>query len=88
MFLDDTALEAIGVDLAARGDSFLPRFVRHDHGRGRPGPRGERWRLSPQSVWGVVKKYGALAILGSRGHHAPPPAPQGTRAVEPGGDAK
>src|SRR5918992_3476820 len=69
VFFDDAALEAIRAYLAARGDTFLPLYVRHDDGRGRPGPRGERWRLSPQSVWGVVKKYAALAGVDATTHH-------------------
>ncbi|HET7770420.1 MAG TPA: tyrosine-type recombinase/integrase [Chloroflexota bacterium] len=69
VFFDDTALEAIRAYLAARGDTFLPLFLRHDDGRGRPGTRGERWRLSPQSVWGTVKKYAALAGVDATTHH-------------------
>ena len=69
VFFDGAALEAIRVYLAARGDTFLPLYMRHDDGRGRPGPRGERWRLSPQSVWGVVKKYAALAGVDGTTHH-------------------
>ena len=69
VFFDESALEAIRVYLAARGDTFLPLYIRHDDGRGRPGTRGERWRLSPQSVWGVVKKYAALAGVDGTTHH-------------------
>jgi len=60
VFFDEESLAAIRAYLEARGDAYLPLFIRHDDGRGKPGPRGERWRLSPQSVWLVVKKYGAL----------------------------
>jgi integrase len=52
-----------------RTDPYQPVFLRHDDGRGKPGPRGEHWRLSPQSVWGVVKKYGALAGVEVTTHH-------------------
>jgi site-specific recombinase XerD len=69
VFFDQRALEAIRAYLAARGDTFLPLYLRHDDGRGRPGTRGERWRLSPQSVWGVVKRYAALAGVDGTTHH-------------------
>lgn len=69
VFFDEAALEAIREYLVARADPYLPLFLRHDGGRGRPGPRGERWRLSPQSVWGVVKKYGRLAGVEVTTHH-------------------
>lgn len=61
VFFDDAALAAIRAYLDARQDTLAPLFLRHDDGRGQPGPRGERWRLSPQSVWSVVKRYGRLA---------------------------
>ena len=39
-------------DLSSRGG------MRHDNHRGRTaGHGGERWRLSPQSVWAIVKRY-------------------------------
>lgn len=69
VFFDEPALEAIRAYLAARADAHLPLYARHDDGRGRPGPRGERWRLSPQSVWGVVKKYGARVGVDVTTHH-------------------
>jgi len=69
VFFDDSALEAIRAYLAGRGDSFLPLLVRHDDGHGRAGPRGERGRLSPHSVWGVVRKYAALAGVDATTHH-------------------
>jgi site-specific recombinase XerD len=69
VFFDDESLAAIRAYLAARADAHQPLFLRHDDGRGKPGPRGERWRLSPQSVWGVVKKYGRLAGVSVTTHH-------------------
>jgi site-specific recombinase XerD len=69
VFFDEDSLAAIRAYLEARADTHLPLFLRHDDGRGRPGPRGERWRLSPQSVWLVVKKYGALAGVEVTTHH-------------------
>ncbi len=69
VFFDDASLEAIREYLAARADGYQPLFLRHDDGRGRPGLRGEHWRLSPFSVWAVVKKYGALAGVEVTTHH-------------------
>lgn len=69
VFFDDAALAAIRAYVEARADPYPPLFLRHDDGRGRPGPRGERWRLSPQSVWAVVKKYGKLAGVQVTTHH-------------------
>lgn len=69
VFFDQPALAAIRAYLEARADGYRPLFMRHDDGRGRPGPRGERWRLSPQSVWAVVKRYGRLAGVAVTTHH-------------------
>lgn len=69
VFFDEAALAAIRAYLQARADTYRPLFIRHDDGRGKPGPRGEHWRLSPQSVWGVVKRYGALAGVDATTHH-------------------
>ena len=69
VFFDQASLGAIRAYLHARGDTYRSVFIRHDDGRGKPGPRGERWRLSPQSVWGVVKRYGALAGVDVTTHH-------------------
>ncbi len=69
VFFDEGALAAIRVYLKERADTYAPLFLRHDDGRGKPGPRGEHWRLSPQSVWLVVKKYGKLANVEVTTHH-------------------
>jgi site-specific recombinase XerD len=69
VFFDEAALAAIRAYLAERADTHAPVFLRHDDGRGKPGPRGEHWRLSPGSVWGVVKKYAALAGVSATTHH-------------------
>jgi hypothetical protein len=47
VFFDEAALVAIRAYLTARVDTYEPVFLRHDDGRGKPGPRGEHWRLSP-----------------------------------------
>ena len=69
VFFDSESLAAIPAYLHARADTHLPLFLRHDDGRGQPGSRGERWRLSPQSIWGVVKRYAALAGVDATTHH-------------------
>jgi integrase/recombinase XerD len=69
VFFDEEALAAIRAYLVARADTYPPVLLRHDDGRGKPGQRGEHWRLSPQSVWGVVKKYGRLAGVEVTTHH-------------------
>ncbi|MCL5108540.1 MAG: tyrosine-type recombinase/integrase [Chloroflexi bacterium] len=68
VFFDDESLSHIRAYLEARADSFLPLFLRHDPARGKPGPRGEHWRLSPQSIWLVVKKYAKKAGVDTTTH--------------------
>lgn len=58
VFFDSDTLEAICSYLQARGDPYEPLFLRHDAARGRPGPAGRHYRLSPQSIWKVVRRYG------------------------------
>jgi integrase len=66
VFFDDVTLGAIRAYLSARNDRYLPLFIRHDTGRGRPGPAGTRYRLTTQTIWNIVKKYaGALGITAS-----------------------
>ena len=70
VFFDDTTRDAIREYLEARHDSLAPVFLRHDNHRGRaPGHGGERWRLSPQSVWGVVKRYASAVGVPATTHH-------------------
>lgn len=69
VFFDEPALAAIRAYLEARADNYLPLFIRHDDGRGEPRRGGERWRLSPQSVWGVVKRYARAADVEATTHH-------------------
>ena len=59
VFFGDEAQYAIRAYLAARNDDLVPLFLRHDNHRGPPGPGGGHWRLSPQSVLGLVKGYAA-----------------------------
>ncbi len=69
VFFDEAALEAIRAYLEARNDLHQPVFLRHDDGRGKPGARGEHWRLSPRAIWAVVKKHGAAAGVDITPHH-------------------
>jgi site-specific recombinase XerD len=68
VFFDDESLAHIRAYLEARHDSLLPLFLRHDPARAKPGPRGEHWRLSPQSIWLVVKKYAKKAGVDTTTH--------------------
>ena len=68
VFFDDESLAAIRGYLEARADTLLPLVLRHDPARGKPGLRGEHWRLSPQSIWLVVKKYGKIAGVDATTH--------------------
>lgn len=68
VFLGDDALEAVRRYLVEREDAYAPLFLRHDRARGRPGPRGERYRLSPQSIWGIVCRYARLAGVRATPH--------------------
>lgn len=60
-FFSEEALEALRAYFKARGDDYVPAFIRHDRGRGRPRARGANYRLSPLSIWKTVKKIGRLA---------------------------
>jgi site-specific recombinase XerD len=70
VFFDEATLAAIREYLAARNDTLAPVFLRHDNHRGRAaGHGGERWRLSPQSVWSVVKHYARQVGVPATTHH-------------------
>ena len=70
VFFDEPTLEAIRAYLAARADTHAPLFLRHDNHRGRSaGHGGQRWRLSPQSVWGIVKRYAQAVGVPATPHH-------------------
>ena len=59
IFFDQATQAAIKHYLEARADRHRPLFLRHDVGRGAPGLRGEHWRLSGDTVYGLVKRVGA-----------------------------
>src|SRR5689334_25400716 len=70
VFFDEPTLSAMREYLAARNDSLAPMFLRHDNHRGRSaGHGGERWRLSPQSVWAIVKAYARAVGVPATTHH-------------------
>jgi len=70
VFFDDLTQAAIREYLAARDDTCAPAFLRHDNHRGRTaGHGGERWRLSPQSVWGIVKRHSRAVGVPATTHH-------------------
>jgi site-specific recombinase XerD len=57
VFFDDDTLRAIRAYMEARADHYAPLFIRHDTGRGQPGPAGAHYRLTTQTIWVVVKRY-------------------------------
>jgi site-specific recombinase XerD len=70
VFFDELTQSAIRAYLSARDDSLAPVFLRHDNHRGRSaGHGGERWRLSPQSVWAIVKRYARAVGVPATTHH-------------------
>jgi len=64
IFFDPPTMEAIQRYIAARADRHRPLFLRHDAGRGVPGLRGERWRLSADTIYALVRQV--AAAVGSR----------------------
>ena len=70
VFFDERTQQAIREYLEARNDTLAPVFLRHDNHRGRSaGHGGERWRLSPQSVWAIVKHYARAVGVPATTHH-------------------
>jgi integrase/recombinase XerD len=61
VFFGEEALAAIREYLTARGDRHSPLFIRHDARRGVPLRGGQNYRLTPHSVWRIVKTYAGLA---------------------------
>jgi site-specific recombinase XerD len=70
VFFDAPTQTAIREYLQARADTLAPVFLRHDNHRGRAaGHGGQRWRLSPQSVWAIVKRYARAVGVPATTHH-------------------
>jgi site-specific recombinase XerD len=61
VFFSEEALAAIRDYLAERADRYPPLFIRHDHRRGEPIRGGQNYRLTPHSIWRIVKSHAALA---------------------------
>ncbi len=61
VFFSEEALVAIREYLVERADRFTPLFIRHDNRRGQPVRGGQNYRLSPRSVWWIVKRRAGLA---------------------------
>lgn len=61
VFFTEEALAAIREYLEARADRHRPLFIRHDARRGKASQGGQNYRLTPHSIWRIVKKYAALA---------------------------
>jgi site-specific recombinase XerD len=60
VYFDPTTLIALGEYLTLRGkDGYRPLFLQHHRGRGKvkPGPNGERYRISLVTLWQVVSRY-------------------------------
>ncbi len=68
VFFDDDAREALRAYLGLRRDAYVPLFIRHRGVPRDPGRGGERLRLSPQSVWKVVKRYAAAVGVTATTH--------------------
>jgi integrase len=68
VFFDEDTLRSIRAYLAARDDRYLPLFIRHDTGRGRPGPMGMNYRVTTQTIWNVVKKYAKAVGVNASPH--------------------
>ena len=68
VFFDEDTLRAIRTYLAARDDRYLPLFIRHDQGRGRPAPMGANFRITTKTVWDVVKRYASAIGVNASPH--------------------
>ncbi|MDE2862267.1 MAG: tyrosine-type recombinase/integrase [Chloroflexota bacterium] len=67
VFFDESALFRIEEYLSERSDGYAPLFISHPN-RGKPGPRGESLRLSPQTIWLTVKRYARAAGITASTH--------------------
>ena len=68
VFFDEDACEALQMYLEARRDPYVPVFIRHRGVARDPGRGGERLRLSPQSIWSIVKRYGDAVGVSATTH--------------------
>jgi integrase len=68
VFFDQDTLAAIRLYIKERADNFQPLFIRHDRARGKPKAGGANYRLSPTSIWEVVKHYAQKAGVQATTH--------------------
>jgi integrase/recombinase XerD len=68
VFWDAETQQALRAYIEARTDAYLPLFLRFDNHRGVPGPNGEGWRLSPQSVRLFINKLSKLTGIPATPH--------------------
>jgi|GEM_PF-254298 len=68
VFFGPDALKHIRAYIIARADNYQPLFTRHDRGRGKPARGGTNYRLSAQSVWGIVKQWALVAGIEATTH--------------------
>lgn len=68
VFFDEATMATIRAYLEARADRFEPLFLRHDAGRGAPGPAGRHHAMGEKTVWNVVRKFGSLAGVQASPH--------------------
>src|SRR6266542_3614440 len=68
VFFDEDTLRAIRAYLAARDDHYRPLFIRHNQGRGAPGPMGNQLRISTKTVWQIVKQYARAVGVNASPH--------------------
>jgi integrase/recombinase XerD len=68
-YFDEETLVHVRAYLEARSDILTPLWLRHDNRRGAPGPAGEHWRLSPQTVWVTIKDYARAVGVPATTHH-------------------
>jgi site-specific recombinase XerD len=68
VFFDEDTLRAIRAYLTARDDHYRPLFIRHNQGRGQPGPMGSGLRISTKTVWQIVKQYARAVGVNASPH--------------------
>lgn len=68
VFFGAEALAAIKAYVTARLDSYQPLFIRHDKGRGKALRGGANYRLTPNSIWGIVKQWARVAGIEASTH--------------------
>ncbi len=68
IFFDEDTRHGVRRYLSQRRDAYAPLFIRHRGAARNPGRAGERLRLSPQSIWKIVKRYAELAGVPASTH--------------------